>query len=269
MGEERRKGWDRSVWFCKLDAVPTSIIIHNTNPLRPVPYWEEGVRQEGVVLICKLRAVSLLLKHRIATTFVPLPVPVLHLPVLHPLVYLWDPARIPFTTTCQYIHLLHSCIHACVRLYPLKMCIGVEVKTNRRRGTTGETTSFQALGLHGSHRWKMKSQTTLYCGWDFWLTSVAVISGVSTQSVLRRLATMSTDNVSHSVLYCNNYIWTKTLVYQAAGWLESFATIVFSSFKHCVRCSAHWGHQFMFASVMLGLDGTFVSYLSLQMCHNS
>ena len=172
------------------------------------------------------------------------------------------PLPLPVSTytyyTLVYTHVFGSIHSKCV-----------EVKTNRRRGTTGETTSFQALGLHGSHRWKMKSQTTLYCGWDFWLTSVAVISGVSTQSVLRRLATLSTDNVSKSVLYYNNYIWTKTLVYQAAGWLESFATIVFSSFKHCVRCSAHRGHQFMFASVMLGLDGTFVSYLSLQMCHNS
>ena len=191
MGEERRKGWDRSVWFCKLDAVPTSIIIHNTNPLRPVPYWEEGVRQEGVVLICKLRAVSLLLKHRIAPTFVPLPVPVLHLPVLHPLVYLWDPARIPFTATRQYIHLLHSCIHACVRLYPLKMCIGVEVKTNRRRGTTGETTSFQALGLHGSHCWKNEVPDNFV----LWLRLLVDFSG----SYLRRFNSICFAQISDPV----------------------------------------------------------------------
>ena len=191
MGEERRKGWDRSVWFCKLDAVPTSIIIYNTNPLRPVPYWEEGVRQEGVVLICKLRAVSLLLKHRIAPTFVPLPVPVLHLPVLHPLVYLWDPARIPFTATRQYIHLLHSCIHACVRLYPLKMCIGVEVKTNRRRGTTGETTSFQALGLHGSHCWKNEVPDNFV----LWLRLLVDFSG----SYLRRFNSICFAQISDPV----------------------------------------------------------------------
>ena len=97
----------------------------------------------------------------------------------------------PFITTCQYIHLLHSCIHACVRLYPLKMCIGVEVKTNRHRGSTGETTSFQVLGLHGSQRWKNEVPDNFV----LWLRLLVDFSG----SYLRRFNSICFAQISDHV----------------------------------------------------------------------
>ena len=94
------------------------------------------------------------------------------------------PLPLPVSTytyyTLVYTHVFGSIHSKCV-----------EVKTNRRRGTTGETTSFQALGLHGSHCWKNEVPDNFV----LWLRLLVDFSG----SYLRRFNSICFAQISDHV----------------------------------------------------------------------